>query len=77
MRYKTALMVVSALALPSCADEATRKAYEGCIAQQPRGMSRRSAELFCDCLRKDSNPDMHRAHPAEECAERGARLSQT
>ena len=72
-----ALVIVGALSLSACADEATRKAYDVCVAQQQRGMPRRTAELFCSCLRADSNLDMHSAHPAEECAERAGVPPQT
>lgn len=69
MKYTAAATFCAALALFGCSDEATRQAYEGCIADQ-RGLSRRSATIFCSCLRDDDNLDRRKAHPAEECAER-------
>lgn len=68
MRYTPAVFSFGALALLGCSGNATRQAYEGCLANQ-RVVSPRDAKAFCACLRKQSNLDMRAAHPAEECAE--------
>jgi len=62
------------LALSGCSDDATRQAYERCVANQ-RLVSPRNAETFCGCLRDDSKLDMRKAHPAEECAEQSEAAS--
>jgi len=70
-----ALGLLCALCLSGCEDDPeVRKAYQECLAKA-QDLSPRQTKAFCDCLKHDDNFDLHAAHPAEECAEKAARVA--
>jgi|GEM_PF-4248841 len=70
-----ALALLCGFGLSGCEDDPeVRKAYQECLAKV-QDLSPRQTKAFCDCLKHDDNFDLHAAHPAEECAEKAAKVA--